>query len=306
MDFSTPASIIEQGASIRQRRIDSILGNLAQDAANAKICAPAILVIGNTAKMHFCDTNLPLCGKNIGIAGSANFVKKLCSSIERSTGAVILPCPSLSIKANEDFSFPDFIPGDWIFFTSSNAVRSFFFLASKRRWDLRRLCGVKFAVTADGTAKTLAEYGFYADFMPSFANGESLARDFIDFQGKNLNKTNCIYLLRTESAAKELPLIFDESKIFYKDMAIYSSSRDTELLELLQKNLLYLDFLVLSSVESANGVFDFCSQQINSNPNLKFICLGKKCFEHSLKFAPGRCIFSPDFSADSIIQLAQE
>ena len=206
MPGNTPASIISCGFSSDEKRFDTTLGCL--PLAAEKAGTPAVIVIGETASMHFSDrcrfdsfhgsspgeneTNFslrnnfaeenepaccaPLSGVSITVTGTENFTEKTAAKLRNCGAQVralvtvkIIPCGSLYPDDTGRFS--------WTVFTSSNGVRIWADKFKEAGFDIRTLAKMRFACIGKGTADTLKSFGIKADFIPSAYTSEILGKE---------------------------------------------------------------------------------------------------------------------------------
>lgn len=183
MDGRTPAAVLSQGTTARQRRVVSCIETIADDARNADIRPPAITVVGDVARLSGSFAwyeKLPLFGKRILVTRPRGQAAEI-AHILRARGAEVLEIPSISITPTMQtvpvrealHAAPDY---DWLVFTSPSGVRIFMDEYLKEQ-DVRSLWNVKIAVIGEGSQKALNTYGLRADFIPSVYDGETLGRE---------------------------------------------------------------------------------------------------------------------------------
>ncbi len=98
---------------------------------------------------------------------------------------------------SEDFSRT--VP-DWLFFTSRNGVRGFFYGLREAGSDIRLFSSCKIAAVGEKTAKELAAHGLCADFIPGRADSAHLAREW----GERERSGQTIWYMRAENADSRL------------------------------------------------------------------------------------------------------
>lgn len=98
-------------------------------------------------------------------------------------GGIPIEVPLLNIdchlKATDQYLLRDLSTFAWIFFTSANGVHCFFKkirLLGIAQSELKRH---QFAVVGPKTEQALQSYGFYAHFVPSIYNAETMANEFV-------------------------------------------------------------------------------------------------------------------------------
>lgn len=227
----TPASILFRGYGEDEERVDGTLETLPAEAAG-KLRTPGIIVVGETAALHFEGTlrlegtlrqlseKKPLAGKRIRITGSEGFTA-LCRERLLREGAMVDTVESIRIVPT-----PDVIPGaaelagfDWLLFTSRNGIRIFFEALSRRRQDLRCLAGLRIACIGSGTAEELASHGIFADFVPTEFTALALGREL----PRQLHGGERLLILRAENGSRMLNEALTEAGADFEDRAVYQT-----------------------------------------------------------------------------------
>lgn len=182
----TPAAAVQWAATGRQKSVRATVGTLARAAAERRIGAPAIVVIGevvNLAKSLNWYENLPLFGRRVVVTRSREQAGSLSDRL-RGLGADVLELPTIRIVDPEDKkTFAELVVDaphtyQWLVFTSPNGVRRFMkaFLAAHS--DIRGLGGAFIAAIGPGTAAALGSYGLAVDVMPKKSVAEELLKEF--------------------------------------------------------------------------------------------------------------------------------
>ena len=147
---STPAAIVSNGTTPRQRSISGRLSDIAELARKANIKAPAVTVVGGVAglreKLAWFEKR-PLFGKKIVVTRSREQASALAHKLS-GLGAEVVIFPSIKIEPLRSFSALDReIRGlggyNWVIFTSSNGVEVFFNRLKKLGLDARRFGSAK-------------------------------------------------------------------------------------------------------------------------------------------------------------------
>ena len=180
MDADMPAAVLQEGTTAGQRRVVATVGTLADEAAKAKIAAPAIIAVGGVcalADQFAWYEKLPLEGCKVVVTRPAELVSTMSDRL-RTLGAEVLEVPAIAtvpIEGNEALSraFQDLPLYDWVVFTSPSGVRIFFDEMAKAGVD-RRLFMAEIAALGSGTAAELRKFGYIADIVPEEATGEAL------------------------------------------------------------------------------------------------------------------------------------
>ena len=198
--------------------MDGTLETLPAEAAG-KLRTPGIIVVGETAGLHFERTlRKPLEGKQIRVVGSEGFTALCRERLQREGAAVdtveairILPTPACIPAAAELAGF------DWLLFTSRNGIRIFFAELARRRQDLRCLSGLRIACIGSGTAEELAGHGIFADFIPTEFTALALGQEL----PRLLHGGERLLILRAEKGSRMLNRALTAAGVDFEDRAVY-------------------------------------------------------------------------------------
>jgi uroporphyrinogen III methyltransferase/synthase len=279
MSEETPAAIIENGTSVRQRTITATVKTLADEATANIIHSPAIIVIGKAvtlSKRFSWISNRKLNGLRIVVTRPRGLCEDFCEKI-RNLGGEAIPFPCIqttSIFNNETLRHA--IDGlhtfSWLAFTSTAGVDSFFESLKASGRDSRALGGLKIAVIGTATASRLDAYGIRPDLIPDHYEGA--------FLGKALAETvlpnQKVLILRAEESAREWADALISSKISFEEIAVYQTlftgQDNTVSRELIESgDFEYITFTSASTVRGFVQVF----------PKLNFkgcvaVCIGSQ------------------------------
>ncbi|MEE8576771.1 MAG: uroporphyrinogen-III synthase [candidate division Zixibacteria bacterium] len=151
----------------------------------------------------------------LGITRSADQLSDLAERVAR-LGGELVPLEFSSVR-NLSFEWPDeLLPEntDWVIFSSSNGVTSFFERLGKLGISVSS--NTKFAANGESTANRLREHRFEPNFIPESASGKAL---FEQFTGTQLKQGDTVVYARakkvhtdpenllTEAGAKYFPII---------------------------------------------------------------------------------------------------
>jgi len=309
----TPAAIVEQGTTIRQRRLDATLGTILETARRNQAKPPAILVIGQTAAYHMCSDKLKLSGVRVGVTGTEQMTDKLEREL-REQGARVYKAPYIQIQKiqiRKEFMERMLVRGSysWLVFTSSNGIHCFFEQFYKAGGDIRQIAHLKFAVVGSGTGSTLSRYGIRADYMPEEYTVGALARGLADL----LKPADRVCVLRAANGSKELGEVFDQKGVLYDDISIYDTGVNREILDRLYEQLPVLDYLTFSS---ASGVKAFLQREETEDFHAAIVCIGEQTWDaFAAEPAMGngavksfawkqydRCVVSREHTAAGVVQ----
>ena len=177
----TPIAIIQWGTRTDQKVVTGTLRDIIPTATEAKVGAPAIIVVGEVVKLreklNWYESK-PLFGKRVVVTRSRDqasvFAEQL---IDR--GATTIEFPTIDVVRPENWAELDRAINaietyQWIIFTSANAIKFFMGRLRELNRDLRMLKGVNICVVGPKTAEALEAYGLKADLVPSEFKAEGV------------------------------------------------------------------------------------------------------------------------------------
>ena len=277
MAADTPAAIVQEGATAGQRILLATVDTLPRRAAEEKIMAPAVIVVGGVCGLHdefaWRDT-LPLAGLRILLTRPRERMSSLAGKL-REGGADVLEQPAIRIRPlnfNEcagqkrEAGNPErrrtesaadalrhIAAYDWLVFTSPSGVNIFFgTLMREAKLDIRVLSSLKIAVLGPGTGREITARGMYPDLMPKTYDAASLGRCL----AKNCERNAKILIPR---AAAGTPALTEELKkrpdLTVTDLAIYETVPETGGILNMKKEFLEsrVDCAVFTSASGVRG-----------------------------------------------------
>ncbi len=204
---STPVAVITDGTGHRQRTVVGQLGEIAHQAEQANVQAPAVMVVGEVVRLRehlrWYDSH-PLFGKRVLItrprARASQFGRLLMEC-----GAVPIEIPAITIKpvlstSELDQAILALKDYHWIIFTSVNSVEVFCRRLDTLDKDARWLSHLRIGAIGPATAKALANRGIRADCTPRKYTSRSLLNRL---QQENIAGSR-ILLPRADIAGKDL------------------------------------------------------------------------------------------------------
>ena len=266
-DPKTPSAVISGGNAPNPACVRASLDAIAQEAENAGVSAPAIILVGGVAAMDL-SADEPLKGVRVGLTGTPEIEKKQRVALQ-ALGAETVWAVRSEIKE---------LPGaydwrrmsedsDWLVFTSANGVRTCFRQVAEaerdfllRARDFRQ--GKKFAVIGAATGAELARYGIDADVCPDTYTSEHLASAIAAVAKPGERVT----LLRSALATKTLPEMLQKSGFVVEDIPVYDLESSPGAARLPK-----LDYLTFSS---AGGVESFFKQYGAVPEGACCVCIG--------------------------------
>ena len=278
----TPAAIVRWGTTGRQQSVEGTLATIADIAAEKKMSAPAITVIGDVVKLRprlNWFEKRPLFGRRIVVTRSREQAGELSRELSE-RGAEVLEIPTIKIAPPDNKQ--DIVDAllelnayDWLVFTSPNGVGAFFDLFFKRFQDLRDLGGARIAAIGPGTAARVKSMHLQVDLMPEEALGSKIAQAFHKYQTiENLK----ICLVRAQVADRELPGALEQMGAIVDDIAVYKTVPETEdpagaAATLVEEGADWITFTSGSTVEHFHARFDLPAL-LKSFPRMKTASIG--------------------------------
>lgn len=205
----TPAAVIAEGATPFTRIVRGTLADIAERVRAEGLVSPVIIVIGETAAFDFrcraaCRENAPGAAGNMlqhratgqeaafmrrcGVVGTEATLSAFSERMQEKRGSyapfATVPLIVMQTKRLEGYDrllaeVQRLASYDWIYLTSKQAVELFFEALREQQTDLRVLSACRFAVIGKGTREALLSHGIHADFMPSHADTETFANEFV-------------------------------------------------------------------------------------------------------------------------------
>ena len=184
----TPAAVISRGTRPDQQTVLATLADVADRAREARLSAPAIIVVGEVAglreRLAWFD-NRPLFGKRVLITRTREQAGTLAKLLTE-RGAIPIELATIRTEPPADWGPVDRAIQNldryaWAIFTSVNGVRYFFERVERQGLDLRALKGVRLGAIGPATAGALAEWHLRADFSPSEYVAEAIVEGMKQF-----------------------------------------------------------------------------------------------------------------------------
>jgi uroporphyrinogen III methyltransferase / synthase len=172
-----PVAVVERGTLPGQRTLLATLGDVAARAAEEKLRAPAITLVGAVARLREDLAWLearPLHGRTIAVTRARAQASALAARL-RALGATVVEAPAIRIEPL-DAPLPPMRDYDLVCVTSPNGAE----LLLDRLRDARELAGVTVAAIGPGTARALRARGVEPDVVPERAVAEGLVAALAD------------------------------------------------------------------------------------------------------------------------------
>lgn len=242
MSPGMPAAVVERGTLPQQRKVVSTLEQLPQEAKQAQIKSPAVIVVGKVCglsqRFDWFD-RLPLKGRQIIVTRPADRSGTLCGRL-RQLGASVTGYPCIRTVARDncpelDRAIEHLDSYRWLVFTSPAGPPVFFDRLHSAGRDARALAGVKLAAIGPKTASALERFGLRADLVPETYDSQHLAQAMSEVEGP-------VLLCRASRGSDALPALFSKNGIPFEDIScydtVYEAPDPAPVLELLKQNVL--------------------------------------------------------------------
>lgn len=270
----TPAAVIMDGATDRQRSVRATLETLAETVEKAGLKPPAVIVIGEVAALSLSAGTAQgeLAGLRVAVTGTEGFSARLAEKLKEQ-GASVIDCSFLHAVPTKE-RLPELDGYSWLCFTSPNGVAHFFSKLREEKRDLRTLSGMRIAVIGPGTKSRLEEYGFYADAMPSVYDAAHLGL----LVSSLAEKEEKILICRADKGSRELTRNLEQAGISYTDFPLYELKADREKRREAVRNAAEADYLLFGSASGVETFRDGLLEEKTELPErVTIACIGEKC-----------------------------
>jgi len=189
-DANTPVAMIEWGTTPRQRTVVSTLEAVVEDARDAAIGSPALVVVGDVVRLRqhlrWFDTK-PFFGRRV-LVTRARAQASTLSELLSEAGADVVESPTIRCEPPEDAkpldeAIDQLASFDWVLFASVNAVEFLWERLEAAGRDTRAFAGIRVGVVGHATAEALRQRGISADLIPTESRSEGLLGEIGDVDG---------------------------------------------------------------------------------------------------------------------------
>ncbi len=269
MSADMPVAFIENATRTYQNKYLGKLCDVENMIATNNICSPAVFVVGKVCELSEkfdWFSNKPLRNKDIIVTQPKKNISKLADLlIDNGTNVRLMPMIKTSEIRPLEIDLSEY---NTVIFTSSAGVKSYFEDLFAKALDARTLSDKKIACVGSETAATLKSYGIIVDFIPSYYDGETLAKEMIV---KNiLTKDSKVALLRAKQGSKKILEIFEENDVSYTDFAVYETENLNCEKMSINKNTI-VTFTSKSCVEGFAKIHD-----IDDCKDVVAVCIGRQ------------------------------
>ena len=285
MQSDMPAAVIENGARGTQRKVVSVLSQLAAHVRAKGLQSPALIIVGRVCSLSDAldwFTPLPLHGKTIVVTRPKARAGTLADKL-RAHGANVIEAPCIETVEREDAQQLTAAleqPHDWAVFTSPAGVPAAVDALRRLGRDLRALYGMKIAAIGKGTADALASYGLTADLVPAQYDGEHLADALI----AAMPSGGSALLLRAKQGGRILPEKLAAAGIRVTDVPLYDTVHRCDKADALRSLLAAgkIDAVTFTSVSTVEGF----REAVGGTEDAAFtaFCIGAQTAEAAKKY----------------------
>lgn len=204
----TAAAAIQWASTAAQRTVCGTLASLAGEVERAGLSAPAVVVVGECARLRerlAWLEKLPLFGRRIVVTRAAEQAGEFGDRL-RALGAEVIEFPTIASAPPSSFAILDRALAeaasfDWLIFTSARGVEAFIERLRTLGRDLRGLGPATIAAIGPATAARLRRYALQVAAMPAEYRAEAI----IDALGAAKISGGRILIPRAEVARDVLP-----------------------------------------------------------------------------------------------------
>ena len=302
---STPAALLERGATASQRIVTGTLEDIVEKARVEKVVPPALFVVGETVKLAGKLSWYhpgPLAGIHVGVtrplAQSRSFSEKLAA-----LGAEPVLMPAIETKETIDTpevrkALEDLHRFDYVVFSSANGVDAFFSALRSTDRDSRSLAGKITAVIGPATGEALARYGVRADMIAETFVAEGFLETLLK---KSIISGKRFLLVRSDIGRTVLAQGLKDAGAFVDDVAIYST-RSAKLSPYILERLAVdgVDIITFTSSSTVHGLFS----QIPANAldrKTKLASIGPQTTRALLEYGATPDIEASEYTTDGLV-----
>lgn len=298
----TPASVVEQGTSSMQRTIISTLEQLPEQARNAGICSPAVIVVGEVCglaqRFHWADRRV-LNGIRVLVTRPRNRSSRLTQML-MDLGAEVIEYPCIQtierpLTPETREALSHISQYSWVVFTSAAGVSAFYHALMECGLDSRVLSSCRFAAIGPTTAQVLKEKGISADYIPSVYCCSALAEGLC----ASLSPDDHVLIPRASEGNHMLTDVMRQNHASYTELPLY----DTELINnhtvsfdaLCEKEPCYAIFTSASTVRGFAASHPHCSKL-----PIRAVCIGEQTALEA-RAAGLACYVAEEATLDSVV-----
>lgn len=205
-DKNTTVAIIQNASLPTQKVLTGTLEDIVVKAKSYGIKPPAIIIIGEVAKL---EKKFNWLKKNKRVLFTGLSEERFFSK------GTYFHLPLIKIEPMEDYKeFDTYLKNikefDWIIFASRYGAEHFFKRLKAIGYDSRVLSKIKIAAIGNSTKARLIDFGIIPDLVPKKESAKGLIEEFSAFGGKKISlKGKKIFLPRSDISDKNLNQAFE-------------------------------------------------------------------------------------------------
>ena len=198
-----PVALVRWGTTNGQQTVVGTLATIEAEVERAGLKSPALIVVGDVVdlrqRLRWFD-NRPLWNQTVVVTRSREQASSLVENLEQ-MGARVLQCPTIRVEPlpsspDLDAQIATLWKKEWVVFTSTNGVETFWNKLGELRCDARAFGPAMIAAIGPATVAALKQRGINPDFVPESSVSENVAQGLIE-RGANRGKVLVVRALET-------------------------------------------------------------------------------------------------------------
>jgi len=305
MSKKMPAAVLSNGTTSKQQRVVGTIGTIEKLAQEARIKAPAIIVVGEVCKLaeQFAwYEKLPLFGRKMIVTRPKGRPSVLSDKLKK-LGAEVVEFPSIkteAIEINEEIksAYNNIKSYDYILFTSPYGVKIFFDNLRKLKIDIRTIGNAKIAAIGSATKRELENHNVIVDYMPAVYSGEELGKMI----GNVCKAGDKIFIPRAKIGnAQVVKQLKKYKNVDITDLAIYDTIKEqptvAKVIEDFTEEGTYVLFTSASTVDNFVDI-----TRLSEYTNVKALCIGEQTMAAASKYKM-KTFVAKDATIDGLVEL---
>lgn len=204
----TPAALISEEGTFRQRTLTGRLDGLLTEAAHSEFSYPALLVVGEVVRLRSrlaWRERRPLFGRRVLVTRPRSQAARFAALLEE-YGADVVALPTIRLEPPDDWRPLDEAIARlgtfrWVIFTSANGVAVLRERLAVTGRDVRALASARLAAIGPETAEALRRAGLQVDVVPPEYRAEGL----VEALRPHVEAGSEVLLVRAAEAREVLP-----------------------------------------------------------------------------------------------------
>jgi uroporphyrinogen III methyltransferase/synthase len=229
----TPAAVISHATTEEQRTCTGTLADIAEKTEREALTSPAVIVVGEVVSLRAELWGMQETGckaQNVTAEPEKTYIvpyikrpdstRSSLAALLREAGTAVCEIPVGEIRFRPlELPVEQAVMPDWLIFTSRNGVDGFFQGLRQKDVDVRSLGNTKIAAVGAHTVAQLRNYGLFADFTPTTANGETLGTELARLADKHA----VVWYIKGQEGGKHIAETFCEYPD-YREITVYENS----------------------------------------------------------------------------------